>query len=709
MPPLVSVLITVYNREKYVAAAIESVLAQTLSNFELIIVDDGSKDRSVEIARRYEKDTRVRVHVNERNLGDYPNRNRAASLARGKYLKYVDADDLIYPHCLEMMVEGMEAFPEAAFGVSRSVQGLVCPALLSPRDAYRLHFFRGGLFGVGPLDTIIRRSAFEAIGGFDTARHTGDSRCWLTLARRSAVAIIVPCLVWWRQHDAQESIIERQSYEAIADVTGRRFRQLLEALDAPDCPLPELERRAVRSETVHAYARGIWGRLIRGQFRYAQALLRESGQPVPVLAKALLVPSFPRPPVPAPLSPISYLPSPPSGSQSSRGASQSGPSSRGPVVSSAPSPRAEVRSQRTEDGGQRSEVREQPAPSANTQTTAHAASDFSFQLSAFSVSPLVSVLIPAYNAEARLAEAVESVLAQRFTDWELIIVDDASTDRTGEIARGHADGTRIRYFRNEHNLGKWPNHNRCAELARGKHLKFLHADDLLYPHCLALMAGMMERYPEAALGVSGAAGPYREGVCLDSKTALCSEFFGTPRFLEGPTALIIRSAAFRALSGFRETEHPAERLLQLRLANRWPMVLVNQGAVFYRRFAAASFLGYEKWGLNWAEGYADIVHWLQEPGVILNEAEQREAAGNLLRYVWYRGNNWHRRSTRRVQLRERLGLLRLARAHGLRPRDVFAGGQERRGWTPSMNEHALRIVNSVPDWTVFQMSAHPEF
>src|SRR5260370_37746092 len=93
--PLVSVLMTAYNREKYIAQAIESVLASTYTNFELIIVDDRSTDYSVEIARGYErKDKRVRVHVNEKNLGDYPNRNKAASYAVGKYIRYLDSDDV---------------------------------------------------------------------------------------------------------------------------------------------------------------------------------------------------------------------------------------------------------------------------------------------------------------------------------------------------------------------------------------------------------------------------------------------------------------------------------------------------------------------------------------------------------------------------------------------------------------------------------------
>ena len=100
---------TSYNREKYIAQAIESVLASTYKDFELIIVDDCSKDNTVGIAKKYEElDSRVKVYVNEFNLGDYPNRNKAATYAKGKYIKYIDADDMIYPWGLEIIINSFE-------------------------------------------------------------------------------------------------------------------------------------------------------------------------------------------------------------------------------------------------------------------------------------------------------------------------------------------------------------------------------------------------------------------------------------------------------------------------------------------------------------------------------------------------------------------------------------------------------------------------
>jgi glycosyltransferase involved in cell wall biosynthesis len=135
----VSILTTVYNREKYIAACIESVLASSYQNWELIIVDDVSSDTSVAIAQRYEqKDARIKVYVNDKNLGDYPNRNKAASYAKGKYLKYLDADDLIYPRCLEVMVQTMEQFPEAGLGISQKVAEDIkpYPFLMDPKETF---------------------------------------------------------------------------------------------------------------------------------------------------------------------------------------------------------------------------------------------------------------------------------------------------------------------------------------------------------------------------------------------------------------------------------------------------------------------------------------------------------------------------------------------------------------------------------------------
>jgi glycosyltransferase involved in cell wall biosynthesis len=207
-PPLVSVLTTAYNREKYIAEAIESVIASTYQNWELIIVDDQSKDRTVEIARSYEaKDSRIKVYINEVNLGDYPNRNKAASYAKVKYLKYVDADDMIYPYGLEQMVFYMEQFPEAGYGIcalQETDPKYPYPHLLSPAEAYKKHYLSDGLFGRSPLAAIIRKDAFDSIGGFSGKQHVGDFELFNLLSQKYNMALIPVFIGWYRIHDDQQ-------------------------------------------------------------------------------------------------------------------------------------------------------------------------------------------------------------------------------------------------------------------------------------------------------------------------------------------------------------------------------------------------------------------------------------------------------------------------------------------------------------------------
>lgn len=205
--PLVSVLMTSYNREKYIGAAIESVLGSRFRDFELIIVDDISKDKTVEIAQSYaNRDQRIKVYVNEKNLGDYPNRNKAASYANGKYIKYLDSDDIMYAHCLDVMVSSMEMFPEAGFGLSSVADPAVpFPIMLSPEAAYAEHFAGYGHFDRAPGSAIIKKDVFEKAGGFTGLRQLGDFEFWLT------VACYYPCvkfprdLYWSRLHEHQES------------------------------------------------------------------------------------------------------------------------------------------------------------------------------------------------------------------------------------------------------------------------------------------------------------------------------------------------------------------------------------------------------------------------------------------------------------------------------------------------------------------------
>lgn len=273
--PLVTVLMTAFNRERFIGAAIESVLAQTVDDLELVIVDDRSTDRTVEIARAYAaRDPRIRVVVNERNLGDYANRNRAVSLAWGTYFKYHDSDDIMYPHCLAVMLHGLAAHPSAGFALSASRHwpGGPCPMLVSPRHSYQREFLGSGQFMVGPACALFRTEVFRALGGFRDVGLFSDHVFWLRACARVPVVLVAGDLFWYRIHGEQQLH------------TGRPERDTLcvspvvwAALNAPDCPLEPGEREVAKANHAYVTAREAWRDARRGRWRFALARLRTAG------------------------------------------------------------------------------------------------------------------------------------------------------------------------------------------------------------------------------------------------------------------------------------------------------------------------------------------------------------------------------------------------------------------------------------------------
>lgn len=274
--PLVSVLMTSYNREKYIGAAIESVLASSYENFELIITDDGSKDRTVEIARHYAAgDARIRVYVNEKNLGQFPNRNYAAELARGKYIKYLDSDDLIYPHGLEVLVEMMSKFPDAGYGLCSLDQDekMIFPFLLGPEASYERHFLKNiPLFHKAPLSSIMRKDAFLSVGGFTNNRGEGDYEMWLALSARFDVVLMPHGIVWYREHDEQIDL-QRRINPLI------RFYYFLVTLKymGDACPLDAAKRKVVQDETHILMVKYILLSFFKHSPAQARTMYREAG------------------------------------------------------------------------------------------------------------------------------------------------------------------------------------------------------------------------------------------------------------------------------------------------------------------------------------------------------------------------------------------------------------------------------------------------
>lgn len=284
--PLVSVLMTVYNREKYIAEAIESVINSSYQNWELIIVDDQSKDRSVAIARKYERqDSRIKVYINERNLGDYPNRNRAASYAKGKYLKYLDSDDLIYPHGLEVMINAMERFPAAILGISWSKNELSKPYPIEvyPQMVYKQQFIGTGFFATGPTGTIINREKFMALNGLSNIRYIGDFASWLKFSQKYSIVLFQPGLIWWRQHEEQEYKLGQDLSKYLKSTTDTSIKYIKDF----DSPLSIDDRKDAMRIMKQRHSRMFLYQLLKFRVRYALQYLKYSSISIADIPKGL--------------------------------------------------------------------------------------------------------------------------------------------------------------------------------------------------------------------------------------------------------------------------------------------------------------------------------------------------------------------------------------------------------------------------------------
>jgi glycosyltransferase involved in cell wall biosynthesis len=274
-PPRISVLLTSFNREDYIAESIESVLAQSVTDFELVICDDQSTDGTVAIINDYaRRDPRIRASSNPCNLGDYANRRHIASMARGRFLKYHDSDDVMYPHCLATMVEPLEAEPRAAFAMSGPCgwPGGSCPMLLTPQLAYEREFLGSGLFQQGPAAALFRAEAFRALGGFPDVNYAGDYLFWLRACASVNVLLVPGDLFYYRVHPGQE-LTNPASEIAYARAAAETWRML----NSPACPLSG-EALAIRKRNfAYIQAREVYRKLKRKRFRAAVDIVRYCG------------------------------------------------------------------------------------------------------------------------------------------------------------------------------------------------------------------------------------------------------------------------------------------------------------------------------------------------------------------------------------------------------------------------------------------------
>lgn len=234
--PAVSVLMAVYNGEKFLEAAVRSVLAQTFADFEMVIVDDGSSDGSRAILGRLaSEDARIQLEF-QTNRGITPTANRLVGLARGQFLSQLDHDDEMLPGCLAAETAHMRAHPECvALGVLECrIDG--AGRVISRRRKLGTYFapfsrrtldarsFPPKMPFISNPASMIRASAMRGVGGYrETFAFANDNDLWFRLAEVGEIHQLNQMLLRYRRHGGNATMTRHQTimlYDIMAHLSA---------------------------------------------------------------------------------------------------------------------------------------------------------------------------------------------------------------------------------------------------------------------------------------------------------------------------------------------------------------------------------------------------------------------------------------------------------------------------------------------------------
>ncbi len=210
--PQISVIMSVFNGEKYLADAIESILNQTFSDFEFIIIDDGSTDRSLKIINEFAQiDKRIQVVKNDNNIGLAASLNKGISLAKGEYITRMDADDVSLPERFEKQVVYLNTHQEIAVVASNYIRvdenNNVLRHTNRPTTPSRI-FFRLFFGDVIAHPTVMMRQKIFNKGFYkynENYKTAQDYDLWLTIINKFDIANLPDNLLYYRDHSISAS------------------------------------------------------------------------------------------------------------------------------------------------------------------------------------------------------------------------------------------------------------------------------------------------------------------------------------------------------------------------------------------------------------------------------------------------------------------------------------------------------------------------
>jgi len=391
--PAISIVMPAYNAEKHILEAIESVLGQTFSDFEFIIIDDGSTDNTVRLIRSY-SDPRIVLLENRHDF--IASLNLGINRAQGKYIARMDADDRMFPDRLKIQYEIMEAHPEITV-CSSWMQLFNSSSVgdISKLDAGYIEYPILKLLNNNIIchpATMIRRDFLVSNQiQYEYYPHAEDYRLWFRIAKSGGIFYTEPqALLYYRVSENQVSNVFRKEQQE----TSKRIRSeiLNYLINQNKADYPELF--TIYENLLKLEEKG----LVHSEYTVSFFSLQ--------LRKII--------------SGNNYKP--------------------------------------------------------NLNTILPVFNKRKIQ-SKTSKQPLISVVMPVYNMENFVSEAMESILNQSFSDFEFIIIDDASTDNTKNILDSEKDSRIIR-INNSVNEGNYSCRNKGLDISIGKYLCVMDADDI---------------------------------------------------------------------------------------------------------------------------------------------------------------------------------------------------------------------------------------
>jgi glycosyltransferase involved in cell wall biosynthesis len=227
MPSLISCIIPVFNGERYLREAIESIFNQTYRPLEVIVADDGSTDRTPNIVGSYREQI---VSLRQANAGPAAARNLGVSAARGEFVAFLDADDLWHPEKLARQMARFAARPELALCLTH-IQNFWTPELREKVPWFADHPLAKPFPGYTAPAVLVRRTLFNTSDWFNTNLHHGDVKDWfLRVAEQGAVMEVLPdILVYRRLHETNMShgkdVVNREEHLQLVKASLDRRRR----------------------------------------------------------------------------------------------------------------------------------------------------------------------------------------------------------------------------------------------------------------------------------------------------------------------------------------------------------------------------------------------------------------------------------------------------------------------------------------------------